>query len=94
MVERDPFVVSRPVGEGYVLIPLRRCDGHLEENVLSLQGVAARIWDLLPSSLDALVERLEIEYDVESERLRADVTAFVAHLEELRAVRQKPSDGR
>lgn len=94
MVERDPFVVSRPVGEGYVLIPLRRCDGHLEDNILALEGVAARVWELLPSTLEGLVERLETEYDVAPEQLKADVTAFVVHLEELRAVRQNPSDGR
>jgi hypothetical protein len=88
VAERDPFVVSRRVGEGYVLIPLRRCEGRLEDNMLLLSDVAARVWELLaePMSLDGLLECLESEYAVAPERLRADVTAFVTQLEELRAV--------
>jgi hypothetical protein len=93
---RDPFVVSRRVGEGWVLIPLRRHDGRLEDNMLSLAGVAARIWELLeePLGVESLVERLEAEYAVASEELRSDVTAFLAQLEDLQAIRQNSLDGR
>lgn len=88
MVERDPFVVSRRVGEGYVLIPLRRCEGRLEDNMLLLAGVAGRIWELLAEPIDVgeLLERLESEYEVGPEQLKDDVTAFVTRLAELQAV--------
>lgn len=86
--QRDPFVVSRPLAEGYILIPLRRSDGHLEDNILRLPDVAARIWELLevPMTLEGLLARLEEEYAVEPSRLRADVEAFLQRLVELRAL--------
>lgn len=92
---RDPYVVSRPVGEGYVLIPLRRCEGRLEDNMLSLAGVAARIWELLaePTTREGLLERLGAEYEVEPEQLRADVTVFLTQLEDLQAIRLNTLDG-
>ena len=86
---RDPYAVTRPAAQGgWVVIPLRRHEGALEENILHLDDVAGRIWELLeePHTLAALVERLVAEYAVESAELTADVTAFLGRLQELQAV--------
>lgn len=48
----------------------------------SLGEVGSRIWELIdaPSSIAALCTRLVDEYEVEPDRCRAEVEAFVAEL--------------
>lgn len=76
-VVRSPDQVSATVdGEEVVL--------HLESGVyFGLDGVAARVWDLLasPRTLPELVERVAEEYAVERETCERDLRRFVGDLE-------------
>lgn len=54
------------------------------EVYFALQGVGLRVWELMDeeTSVSAIVDRLEAEYEVERARLQADVDAFVGTLAE------------
>ena len=56
----------------------------LSIQVFALQGVGLRVWELMDeeTSVSAIVDRLEAEYEVERARLQADVDAFVGTLAE------------
>jgi hypothetical protein len=53
-----------------------------------LNRVGARVWQLIqsPVTLSELVGQISKEYDVESERLVADLTEFLCHLESARLI--------
>jgi hypothetical protein len=55
---------------------------------LGLDEVGQRIWDLIeePRSLDAVVDTLLEEYDVDRATCERDVSAFVAALEDHKLV--------
>lgn len=55
---------------------------------LGLEGVGARIWELLdePRTLGELVNTLGAEYDVEEHTLLSDLRGFIVELEEKRLV--------
>ena len=58
---------------------------------LGLDDVGQRVWDLLatPTTLDALVDRLTGEYDVEPARCRSDVARFIDALAQHKLVQQR-----
>ena len=88
-LQRDPFAVSRPAPQGgWFVIPLRRHEGYLEENVLWLADVAGRIWELLetPRARADLLAALLAEYEVAPEELSADIDPFLGRLLEMQAV--------
>ena len=78
---QSPDVVSRQVGLESILVPIRQNVGNLDF-VYTLSPVAARIWSLLDGtrSVDAVVEQLCGEFDVDRETARADVAELVTDL--------------
>ena len=77
--------ITRP---GDVLV--RELDGEsvllnlATESYFGLDGIGTRMWAVLTSSpsVEAASETLLLEYDVEPERLRSELRAFVEKLEE------------
>jgi hypothetical protein len=55
---------------------------------LGLSGSGGRIWELLetPQTFDSLCEKLIAEYDAEPAAIAAEVSAFLAQLEEHHAI--------
>jgi hypothetical protein len=75
-VATPSHVLARRLEDELVLLNLD------SECYFGLDEVGARMWDVLSSSpsIEAGIERLLEEYDVEPDRLRADVEAFVGGL--------------
>ncbi|HEX8169051.1 MAG TPA: PqqD family protein [Thermoanaerobaculia bacterium] len=80
---RSTEVVCRQVGAESILVPVRHNVGNLDY-VYTLSPVAARVWSLLdgPRSVEALVEAICAEYEVDRDTASADVTALLADLSE------------
>ena len=87
MIEREelyaksPSVISRAVGDRIVLVPAFEKLGN-EDCIFSLDGVGARIWELLDGkrSIGQLEEELQSEFDVPQEKLRQDIAEFISDL--------------
>jgi hypothetical protein len=64
------------LNEGAVLLDL------VSEQYIGLDPVATRIWQLLmeDSDTERLIAKMLLEYDVNPERLRNDVEAFIRQL--------------
>ncbi len=71
-----PDVLFRLLSDEAVLVNLKT------ERYLGLNAVGARMWNVLTTadSVQSAYEALLREYDVESSRLRADLTGFLDQL--------------
>jgi hypothetical protein len=80
----SPDVMVRKVGEESVLLDLKT------ERYLGLDDVSARFWDLLTSGepIQSAYDTLLTEFDVDPERLRTDLDAFVQELVQYGLVEQ------
>ena len=83
----SPDVMVRKVGEESVLLDLKT------ERYLGLDDVSARFWDLLTSGepIQSAYDKLLEEFEVEPERLRTDLDAFVQELIQFGLVAQTQS---
>lgn len=72
----SPDVTSAAHGEKLVLLDLRF------EQYYSLDGIGARIWELIgqSASADEITAKLAAEYEAPLDQIRQDVNAFVADL--------------
>ena len=86
---RSADVVSRKVGQESILVPIRQNVGNLDF-VYTLSAVAADVWALLDEkhSLDAIIDTICADYDVDRETATTDVTALVADLVDVDLVSQ------
>ena len=86
---RDPDFVHRRIVDEVILVPIARNFGDLE-SIFTLNGVGARIWDLLDGarSVDEIVEVIVAEYAVDGETARADVAEFLDQLAHIGAVKE------
>lgn len=66
------------------------------ETYYGVQGVGARAWELLqrPRSVGEIQSEIVAEYDVDPERCRRDVEAFVSDLLDEQLVERVDDDGR
>ncbi len=78
----------REVAGDYLLVPLGRSALDLN-GMITLNDVAAEIWNMLPESEDeeAIVQKLLEQYEATEEELRADVKAFINKLRALGIVK-------
>jgi hypothetical protein len=83
----SPDVMVRKVGEESVLLDLKT------ERYLGLDDVSARFWDLLTSGepIQSAYDKLLEEFEVEPERLRNDLDAFVQELIQFGLIEQNRS---
>ncbi len=75
-VSTPSHVLTRPLDDELVLLNLDN------ENYYGLDEVSARMWEVLSASpsVEVGVAQLLTEYDVEPDRLRADVQALLSDL--------------
>jgi len=88
---KDPDFVFRRIADEIVLLPIRRNMGDLE-SIYTLNGVGARVWELLDGRRTArdLGAAVVAEYEVTAEVADADVAHFLSQLDAIGAVRQVP----
>jgi hypothetical protein len=81
---KSPDVVSREIGDEFILVPIRRDVADLE-SIYTLSGTGGRIWELIDGRLTGLElrDRIVEEFDVEPEQAEADLIEFLSQLEEL-----------
>ena len=85
---KDPSIVSRPVADEYILVPISQSADEVE-SIYTLNDVAARIWELLDGD-HSLVEIRDIivaEYVVDTAKAQADLQKFLQKLEGIGAVK-------
>jgi hypothetical protein len=80
--------VLRNVGNEAVLVPIRNRVGDLD-SVYVMSDVAVRVWALIDGArdVDAIVDALLGEYDVERGRAAQDVNDLLQALEEAELIR-------
>ena len=81
--------VLRNVGNEAVLVPIRNRVGDLD-SVYVMSPVAVRVWGLIDGArdVDAIVDAIEGEYDVEHGRAAQDVNDLLQALEEAELIRR------
>ena len=82
--EKNPGMVSRLIGDEFILVPIRRNVADLE-SVFTLSGTGVRLWELLENRLTGreLCERIVEEFEVEPAQAESDVLEFLRQLEEI-----------
>ena len=82
--EKNPGMVSRLIGDEFILVPIRRNVADLE-SVFTLGGTGVRLWELLEDRLTGreLCERIAEEFEVEPTQAESDVLEFLRQLEEI-----------
>jgi hypothetical protein len=87
--ERHPEVVFRTIAHEAILVPTWRQTADFE-NLYALSDTGAQIWQLIDGkrSLAEVCDRMIEEYDADADRIVADVTEFVQHLESVGVVRR------
>jgi hypothetical protein len=82
--QKNPDMVSRLIGEEFILVPIRRNVADLE-SVFTLGGTGVRVWELIDgqSTGRELCNRIAEEFAVEPEQAEADVLQFLRELEEI-----------
>ena len=84
--------VTRTIAGETILVPIRAEAAQLD-SVYVFNEVGARIWSLIEEGKDqeAIVAALAAEFDVELDRARADLRAFVGLLKEAGLVEPEPA---
>lgn len=80
--QKNPDMVSRLIGDEFILVPIRRNVADLE-SVFTLGGTAVRIWELMdgqPTGRE-LCDRIVEEFEVEPEEAETDVLEFLRELQ-------------
>jgi hypothetical protein len=87
---RSDDVVCRQVGAESILVPVRNHTGKLDF-IYTLSAVAARIWQLLDGArpVDAVVDVICEEFDVDRDTATADLAALVSDLAEVSLITQE-----
>jgi hypothetical protein len=87
MLKPNPDMVARKVGDELLLVPVSRDVADLGA-VYQLNEVGTRIWELIGegNAPDAIVTRLEEEFEASREEIAADVERFVGEMVEIRAL--------
>ena len=84
---KNPDMVSRQIGDEFILVPVRRDVADLE-SIYTLSGTGVRIWELLDRQLTGrdVRDKIAEEFDVEADEAEADLIKFLQQLEEINAI--------
>jgi len=84
---KNPDVVSREIGDEFILVPIRRDVADLE-SIYTLSGTGGRIWELIDGQLTALElrDRIVEEFDVEPGDAEIDLAEFFQQLTEINGI--------
>lgn len=87
--ERNDRVVSRKIVDELILVPIRQNVADME-TLYTLNEVGARVYELVDGQrpVEAIVERIVSEFDVDRATAEADVREFLSQLLSIDAVRE------
>jgi len=82
--EKSDAVVSRRVGDEFILVPIRKNVGDMD-SIYTLNETGAKIWDWIDgkTKVEKIKESLIEEFDVGSDDAERDL---IEHLEQLAAI--------
>ena len=85
--QKNPDLVSRLIGDEFILVPIRRNVADLE-SVFTLGGTGVRIWELIDGrqTVEKLLARVVEEFAVEPEQAEADLREYLQGLEEIEGI--------
>ena len=86
--QKNPDMVSRLIGDEFILVPIRRNVADLE-SVFTLGGTGVRIWELIDGRLTVgeLLDRVVDEFAIGPEQAEADLAEYLQGLEEIEGIR-------
>jgi len=84
---RSDSVVSRKIGDEFILVPIRQDVGDLE-SIYTLNETGALIWELIDGKtrVREIKERIVDEFDVEPIQAEQDLKEHLAQLEGIKAI--------
>jgi hypothetical protein len=85
--KKSDSIVSRKIGDEFVLVPIRQNVGDLE-NIYTLNETAARIWELIDGKTQTseIKEKIVEEFDVKPEEAEKDLIEHLQLLEGIQAI--------
>jgi hypothetical protein len=84
---KDPDMIFRDIEGEMILVPIRRRTADLE-SIYTLNETGSRIWELIDGqhTLREIRDTIVQEYEITPKEAEADLTEFMAYLEEIEAV--------
>jgi hypothetical protein len=85
--KKNDSIVSRKIGDEFILVPIRQDVGDLE-SIYTLNETGARIWELIDGKLRVgeIKESLVEEFEVEPEEAEKDLIEHLQQLEGIQAI--------
>ena len=85
--KKSESIVSRRIGDEYILVPIRQDVGDLE-SIYTLNETAARIWELTDGETQVrrIKERIVEEFEVDPEEAEKDLMEHLRQLEGIKAI--------
>lgn len=84
---KDDSIISRRIGEEYILVPIRHDVAGLE-SVYTLNEVGAFIWNQIDGnkSVKDLTDGIAEEFEIKVSQAEEDLVEFLQEMEEIHAV--------
>ena len=88
--KRSDAIVFRKIGEECILVPIRQGVGDLE-SIYTLNGTAARVWELLDGTATVIEIRNKMtqEFDVVPEEAEEDLIHYLQELASINAIAEE-----
>ena len=85
--KKSDAVVSRKLGDEFILVPIRQDVGDLE-SIYTLNETAARIWELTDgkTQVSQIKEKIVEEFEVDPEEAEKDLMEHLQQLEGIQAI--------
>jgi hypothetical protein len=85
--KKSESIVSRRIGDEYILVPIRQDVGDLE-SIYTLNETAALIWELTDgkTQVSEIKEKIVEEFEVEPEEAEKDIIEHLQQLEGIKAI--------
>jgi len=84
---KSDLIVSRKIGNEFILVPIKQDVGDLE-SIYTLNETSARIWELIDGKLKVreIKESLLEEFEVEPTEVEEDLMEHLQQLEGIKAI--------
>ena len=85
--KKSESIVSRRIGDEYILVPIRQDVGDLE-SIYTLNETGALIWELIDGKIQVkeIKEKIVEEFEVDPEQAEQDLKEHLQQLEGIQAI--------